>query len=277
MRLLLAALALLAAPALAQPASGGPSGHRLFLAPTARPVPAGEGRVGLTQLAIPTAAVGVGGGVSLGAGVVAVPAPSLAGVLFAESKWTVWDRPGLALAVGVTGRANPFQNGAVHAVPYAVATAGRGAVAGTVGVGGRVNVERPTNFWPYRVDWTPALCCGDVWAEDPGRTASVVPAPAAFAGFEVRASSRWTWIAEATALPDQTLGYGWGYGSPEEDRRGLARGPVHYDVTVGTGARVQTGRAAVDFGLVVGRDADGQGPPVAGIAPWLSVTVGLGG
>jgi hypothetical protein len=273
MRLLAAAL-FLAAPALSQTA---PEGHRLFLAPTARP--AGGVTVGLTQLAIPTAAVGVGGGVSLGAGVVAAPTPELAGVLFVEPKWTVWGRPGAAVALGVAARANPFQNGAVHAVPYVVATAGRGRVAGTLGVGGRLNVERgPDGWWTALRNTAPTVCCADVRPVDSRRRASLVCAPAAFAGLEVRALDRWTWMLEATVLPDQE----WTarYENPAAAEYGqsvrLVRGPVHYDAAVAAGARVTTGRTAVDFGLVLGRDADGAGTTVPGVAPWLSATVALG-
>lgn len=278
MRLLLVTLLLsLAPPAFAQSASlAGPAGHRLFLTPTARSVPAGQGRVGVTQLAIPTAAVGVGRGVSLGAGVVALPIPDLAGIVFVEPKLTVWDRSGLALAVGVAGRANPFQNGAVHAVPYAVSTVGRGRFAGTFGVGGRVNYERRSSPYDYfRTDGPVVGCCSDWTAEAANRTVSVVPAPAAFAGLEVRATDRVTWIVEATALPDQNVTYH--FAAHGASGLELKAGPVHYDLAVGGGMRVATGRAAVDAGVVVGSDADGYAAPVLGVAPWLGVTIGLGG
>lgn len=276
MRLLLAALLLgLAAPALAQ--SAGPAGHRLFLAPTARPVPAGQAAVGLTQLAVPTAAAGVGYGVSLGAGVVAVPVPSLAGIVFVEPKWTVWGGPGLAVAVGVAGRANPFQNGAVHAAPYAVATAERGRFAGTVGVGGRLNYERRSSPYDYLRSAGPTVepCCYEPAAHPARWAVSVVPAAAAFAGLEVRANDRVTWIVEATALPDQNVGYR--FAALDAPWLEVERGAVHYDLAVGAGMRVVTGRAAVDAGLLVGSDADGYAAPVFGAAPWLGVTVGLGG
>lgn len=253
-----------AVPGMAQEAHGA---HRLFLTPTARSIPAGTAHLGVTDLFVPTAAVGVGAGVSVGAGVTAAPASHLAGIVFVEPKLTVWDRRGLALAVGATVRANPFQNGAVHAVPYAVATTERGRFAGTVGVGGRVNYERRASPCQFLRD--PRINCGSVAAE--GRSLSVVAAPAAFAGLEVQTSNRWTWIVEATAVPDQTVGYGF-----DTAEGGLERGPVHYDLTLGAGFRVTTGRAAVDAGLVVGRDADGSSTPAPVVAPWLGVGVGLG-
>lgn len=239
--------------------------HRLFLTPTARSIPAGTVHLGVTDVAVPTAAVGVGGGVSLGAGVTAVPVPNLAGILLVEPKVTVWDRPGLALAVGVTARANPFQDGAVHAVPYAVATVEGGRVAGTLGVGGRVNYERRASPCQFLRD--PRVGCAAGGPQ--GRSLSVVAAPTAFAGLEVRASERWTWVAEAVAVPDQIVGYG--FSTPE-----LERGPVHYDLSLGAGFRVTTGQAAVDAGLIVGRDADGFADSAPIVAPWLSVGVGLG-
>ncbi|WP_420456616.1 hypothetical protein [Rubrivirga sp.] len=257
----LLALVVLAVPASAQGA------HRLFLAPTARPIPAGTVSLGVTNVFVPTAAVGVGSGVSVGAGVVAVPASELAGIVFVEPKLTVWDRPGLALALGVTARANPFQNGAVHAVPYAVATAERGRWAGTAGVGRRVNYERRASPCQFLRD--PRINCGSVGEQ--GRSLSVVAAPAAFGGLEVRTSERWTWVVEATAVPDQVVGYEFGTGEGRLERK-----PVHYDLTLGAGFRVTTGRAAVDAGLIVGQDANGSTAPAPLVAPWLSVGVGLG-
>ena len=62
-------------------------------------------------------------------------------------------------------------------------------------------------------------------------------------------------------------------GGPEFE---LESGPVHYDLTVGAGARVALGRASLDLGLVVGRDADGASEPAPIVAPWLNVTLGLG-
>ncbi len=263
MRLSLALLLVaLAVPALAQ---SEPGAHRLFLTPTARPVPAATVQLGVTDVFVPTAAVGVGGGFSLGTAVVAVPASHLAGILFVEPKLTVWDRPGVALAVGATVRANPFQNGAIHAIPYAVATAERGRWAGTAGVGGRVNYERRASPCQFLRD--PRIGCGAV--AEQGRSLSVVEAPAAFAGLEARTSERWTWIVEATAVPDQSVGYGFDTGE-------LERGPVHYDLTLGAGFRVTTGRAAIDAGLIVGRDADGPSTSAPLVAPWLSASVGLG-
>ena len=264
-------LALAALLAVAVPAAGqsAPSGHRLFLAPTARPVEGGA--VGVIDLAVPTAVVGVGGGVTVGAAVVVAPTPDLAGIVLVEPRWTVWDRPALAVAVGVAARANPFQDGAVHAAPYVVATAGRGGLAGTVGVGGRASYERRLGPWSYfregsSTDWTPAGARR--------RTVHVVPAPAVFAGLEARVSERTTWIVEATALPDQTVGYG--HATPGGADVALEGGRVHYDLTVGAGARVALGRTVLDLGLVVGRDADGASEPAPIVAPWLGLSVGFG-
>lgn len=284
MRLLALALLLVAAPVAAQSGAGGPASHRLLLAPTARPVPVGQTRLGLTELAVPTAAVGVGHGASVAAGVVAFPHRDVAGLLFVEPKVTLVDRPGFALALGATGRVDLFRDGESTAVPYAVVTAGDRRVAWTVGLGARLDVERP----PYPVYnlhddalGTPPLLDGMVLASRPARRAHLVAAPAGFVGLEAQASRRLTLLVEAALMPDQDVRIAGGGcvtcsadGSPSAFAYEL--GPLHHDLTLGAAARIEAGRAAYDLGLVVVRDADGYARAVTGLAPWLSVAVGLG-
>lgn len=287
MRSALLALALAAAPALAQPVSG-PASHRLLFAPTARPVPSGQWSLGLTEVVVPTVAAGFGGGVSLGAGVVASPPSGSFGTVFFEPKVTVLDRPGLAVALGATGLVDPFEDGGAEggAAPYAVVTVGEaarpGGVAATVGLGARVNVERP--FDPaielfYSMD-AEDLTVGFGPPPSTARRVDLVPAPTAFAGLELEASPRITILLEAAALPDRelTLQHSCGFcRSLEEHAVTLERGPVYYDTSFGAAARIAVGPAAVDLGVLFGRNPDGAVAPPAEVVPWLNVTLGLGG
>ncbi|MDT0632105.1 hypothetical protein RQM47_05995 [Rubrivirga sp. S365] len=274
-----------AVPALAQSARPAPGAHRLLIAPTARPVPAGEWRLGVAEFIVPTAAVGGGGGLSLGAGVIASPASEFVGTVFVEPKWSVVDRPGLAVALGATGRIDPF--GAlgvdVAVTPYAVTTVGNaavvGGVAGTVGVGGRVNLGRPFQ----RLIGAPTIDVGVYTGERGAYRVDVVPAPAAFAGLEVRASEAVTLLLEAGALPDRTLSYRVGGDGgylidpvPGVQDPGLHRSSVYYDLSLGTAARFAVGRAAVDVGVLFAYDAEAYASTMPQVAPWLNVTLGLG-
>ena len=258
----------LACPALAQPA--GPTGHRLFLSPTARPV-AGT-TVGVTAGTVPTAALALGRGVSLGLGVSALPAGGGWGVVVVEPKWTVVDRERLAVAVGLTAVADPVRTSGVQALPFAVATATGGAASVTVGVGGRVDAgARDAGAGLWR-----ALGCrsceGDAY--DRGRGLRVVPAPSAALGAELRVSDGVTLVAEGTALVflrdvpvTQPLGAGGGAGGA------VASDPwFHY--SVGAGARVRSGRAAFDVGVLAVSDGS-ERPRYVGVAPWVGVGVGL--
>ena len=284
MRLLLLALAsLLAVPVVAQPAvpaPEAPAGHRMLFAPTARAIPAGQWRVGVTSLVIPTAGVGLGRGASLGVGVIAPPIPTTGGTVIVEPKWTVLDRPGLALAVGLTGAVTPRDDVTAYGVPYAVATVGAAAhpghVSATLGLGARVDV-RPTD--------------SDVWVFDAesgegddameGRAVRLANGPAAFAGLEVRATRRVSLLVEAGALPErdrsgERVDWGWcATGLTPEDLR--AREPsraARYDLTGGVALRYATSRVAVDVGAAV---VDAHDAYAAGeIGPWLNVAVGLG-
>ena len=281
-RLALIALLITAASAAApaQTALGGPAGHRLLLAPTARAVPAGDARVGVTEVVIPTAAAGLGGGVSLGLGVLALPDRNVLGVLFAEPKWTVVDGEAVAVAVGVTGQARLLYRPQAAAMPFAVASVGRGRTVATVGLGARVNVsETPTvTFFDAAPGDSPALAGA---AEDRYRTYWVA-APVAWAGLEAQASRRVTVVVGAAALPSQNLTFDFArspYVAPgccaPAAPPDVVRGDVYYDATVGAAARVETGPAAFDLGLVLGRDGDGYAESVMAVVPWLSATVGL--
>ena len=287
MRTALLALALAAAPALAQPASG-PASHRLLFAPTARPVPSGQWALGLTEVVVPTVATGLGGGVSLGAGVVASPPSGSFGTVFFEPKVTVLDRPGLAIALGATGLVDPFEDGGAEGgvAPYAVVSVGQaarpGGVAATLGLGARVNVERPFDpsvLYLYAVEPDDGAA-GFFASPSTARRVDLVPAPTAFAGLELEASPRVTILLEAAALPDRELTYRHSCGfrpSPEDCAVALERGPVHYDTSFGTAARIAVGPAAVDLGVLFGRNTDGTVAPPAEVVPWLNVTLGLGG
>ena len=258
----------LTCPALAQ--SAGPNGHRLFLSPTARPV-AGT-TVGVTGAAVPTVAFAPGRGVSLGLGVSAFPADDGWGVVVVEPKWTVVDREGLAVAVGVTALADPLRSSGVQALPFAVATATGGAASVTLGVGGRVDAgARDAGVGLWR-----ALGCrsceGDAYDRDRGLR--VVPAPSVALGAEVRVSEGVTLLAEGTALfflrdvpVVQPLG---ARGGADE---GVVSEPwFHY--SAGAGARVRSGRAAFDVGVLAVSDGS-ERPRYVGVGPWVGVGVGL--
>ena len=264
-----------------------------MFAPTARTIPAGQWSLGLTELVVPSAAAGLGGGVSLGAGVLASPQSGFFGTVFVEPKVTVVQRNGLAVALGATGLIDPFEYSGVESsvAPYAVATVGNatepGGLAATVGVGARLNVERPLDPSMY-LRYAANV---DLLNTPPGFNVSprgsyhvdLVPAPVAFAGLELPASDRVTFLLELAALPDRTLSYGYWCDACYQPEVGpvpsveLHRGPIHYDVSFGTAARITTGRLAVDAGIMLGRDADGHSTqPAAELVPWLNVTLALG-
>lgn len=282
MRVVLALL--LAVPLAAQtPAPGGPAAHRLLLTPTARTVPSGEARVGLTELAVPTAAVGVGRA-SLAAGVVAFPNEQVAGLLFVEPKATLVETGGLAVALGATARVDVVREAQASAVPFLVATATGERVAGTLGVGARVNVKRPpwighayddVLYGPLGPD--PGWPTGT----PPGHEVWLVRSPAVFGGVEMRASPRVTVLMEAALLPQQSLRFTTGpicdpgpCTTEATDVDLYEHGPIHHDASVGAAVRVERGPAAFDVGLVLARDHDGWFREVE-LAPWLSATVGL--
>lgn len=281
--LTLACLASSMAPALAQSSPGGPAAHRMLFAPTARAIPAGAWRLGLTEVLIPNVSTGLGGGVSLGAGVLVGPEPVNAGITFVEPKVTVVDRPGLDVALGVTAQLNPRGDRDASLFPYAVATMGAadapGTFAATVGVGGRLNVRRPYDPW-VAYDWGPS----DIDYQLPPNTHRLyaVAAPTAFVGAELRASSRVTVLLEAMALPDQSVSRG-GIALPlceacddtAVQELELYRDQVTYDLTLGTAFRYATRRVAVDAGIAAIRDAEVGTPPIFEPAPWLNLTVGL--
>ena len=286
MRLLPLALAsLLALPAAAQtapqtPAPRAPAGHRLLFAPTARAIPAGQWRVGVTSLVVPTAGVGLGRGASLGAGVIAPQIAATGGTVIVEPKWTVLDRPGLALALGMTAAVTPRAEGTAYGVPYAVATVGSasapGRVSATLGLGARVDV-RPT----YSDEWTFDAASGEGGYPREGRAARLANGPAAFAGLEVRATRRISVLLEAGALPErdragERVDWGWcATGLTPDDLS--AREPsraARYDVTGGAALRYATSRVAVDVGAAVIDASDVYGGGEVG--PWINVAVGLG-
>ena len=283
---LMRALALvltLTASAAAQVPFAGPASHRLLLTPSARSIPAGEARLGLTELAIPTAAVGVGGRVSLAMGVVAVPSDHVAGLLFVEPKVTLVETEGLAVALGATARVDVVRESQASAVPFLVATASNERVAGTLGIGARVNVKRPPN--PYRfyddVFTTPPLV-EDVVVEPSAHEVWLVRSPAVFGGVEMRASPRVTVLLEGALMPQQTLRFTTGPicdpgpcpDGYEPDVDLWVPGSVHHDFSVGTAVRMTQGRASFDVGLVLARDSDGSFDFMQ-VAPWLSASVGL--
>ena len=272
----LAAVALATAATAQDGRPARPEGPRLFLAPTARAVPGGAGRLGVSMFVVPNGAAGVGRGVTVGAGVVPIT-----GALLAEGKWSVVDRPGLAVAVGAAVQANPNRYADAYALPYAVATVGRGGAAVTVGVGGRVGVQAlglrdlPTRG-PYGGGVCPAdgACPAVDIALPRGqreRVVHAVRAPAAFAGAEVRVSRELTLIAEATAVPSQSV-YDATVGDDAVDREVSG---ARYFLSGAAGVRVAVGRAAVDLGAIATSDDDGA-TVVRGLAPWAGVTVGLG-
>ena len=281
----LAALVLvaLAAPAAAQdaPAQGAavqPDGHRLFLAPTARAVPGGAGRLGVAMFVVPNAVLGAGAGVSVGAGVLPIT-----GALLAEAKWSVVDRPGLAVAVGATAQANPNRYADAYALPFAVATVGRGGAAATLGVGGRVGVQAVAfpslgfRDGPARGVVCPAdgpCPTVDEWYRGRReRVVHAVRAPAGFAGAELRVNRELTLVAEATAVPAQSV-VDAVVGGDAVGGRGV--GPVRYFLSGAAGVRVAVGRAVLDLGAIATSDDDGA-TVVRGVAPWFGVAVGLGG
>lgn len=271
-------LAALAVPVVAQDGPARPDGPRLFLAPTARAVPGGAGQLGVAMFVVPNAVLGAGRGVSVGAGVLPIT-----GALLAEAKWSVVDRPGLAVAVGATAQANPNRYADAYALPFAVATVGRGGAAATVGVGGRVGVQAVA--FPnvgFRDDPGRGVACpaggpcsaADEWYR--GRRERVVHgvrAPAGFAGAEVRVNRELTLVAEATAVPAQSVvdaaAGGDGVGGREV-------GPVRYFLSGAAGVRVAVGRAVLDLGAVATSDDDGA-TVVRAVAPWFGVSVGVGG
>ena len=265
---LLSALVALAGPALAQ--SPDPNGHRLFLTPTARPV--ADVTVGVTGGTVPTAAVALGRGVSLGLGVSALPAADGWGVVVVEPKWTVVDRDGLALALGVTALADPLRGPGVSALPFAVATATGGAASVTLGVGGRVDAgPRDAGVGLWRALGCRS-CAGDAYDRDRG--ARVVPAPSVALGAEVRVSDGVTLVAEGAALfflRDVPVAqpFGGRGGAGEEV---VSEPWFHY--AAGAGARVRSGRAAFDVGVLAVSDGS-ERPRYVGVAPWVGVGVGL--
>ena len=286
MRALLLVLAVTSS-ASAQVAPGGPAAHRLLFAPTARAISGGEWTVGLTELVVPTASVGLGAGVSLGAGVLASPQSGLFGTVFVEPKVTVVHRPGLDVAVGATGLVDPFEDGGAEGsvAPFAVATVenGRqpGSFAATVGVGARVNLAQP--FDPsvhYFYAATPVQEGDSGAAPQAGYRVDLVPAPAAFAGLELRASERVTILLEAAALPDRQLAYdipcGFCYARVGVPEGGVTTSAVHYDASFGTAARFAVGRAQLDAGVIFARNAEaGTRSTPLEVAPWVSVALGL--
>ncbi len=231
--------------------------------------------------------MGVTSRISLGVGVVAFPHRNVAGLLFVEPKVTLVDRPGLALSLGATGRIDLFRDDESTAVPYLVLTTGTERVSGTFGLGARVDVERPPSLvWYDDVLYTPPLLDEPLGVDRPARQAHLVRLPVGFAGLEAHASRRVTVIVEAALMPDQDLRFptglicdpgpclpGQDYDVPYE------LGPLHHDLAVGAAARVATGRAAFDLGLLWLQDADAYAPSVRGLArgsPWPSDSASKG-
>ena len=281
MRFLLLALAgSLALPALAQVAPPAPVGHRLMFTPTARVVPAGQWRPSVTAVLIPNVSVGLGGGVSLGAGMLVGPEPVNMGVSFVESKVTLSNRRGLALALGATMQVDPSGDGEAFVVPHALATIGTvtrpGSVALTVGLGGRLNV-RPV-YVPVRFQPTSDVDPGPVELE--AHRLYAVLAPAAWAGAEFHLTDRLLLLMEASALPDQGLrAQPILYGCPECDESpqlASGRDAAFYDLTLGGAVRIMRGRFAADIGAAVVRDAFSDGDAILSPAPWINLAVGLG-
>lgn len=274
--LLVSLIALFLISAQAQTPLGGPAGHRLLFAPTARAIPTGDARVGVTEIVVPNAGVGLGRGVSLSAAVLALPDRNVLGVLFAEPKWTVLDREAVAIAIGMTAQARLFYRPQGTAMPFAVATLGAGRSVATVGLGARVNVaETPQLNFLSGAPGPPTFGA----PERDKHTTYIVRAPVVWAGIEAQASRRVTVVAEVAALPSQDLTFAFGAGccAPTQSYD-VVPGDVNYTVTIGAAARVQAGPAAFDLGLVLGRDDDDydydEGRAI-GIVPWLSATVGL--
>ncbi|GAB5533766.1 MAG: hypothetical protein Rubg2KO_00150 [Rubricoccaceae bacterium] len=246
-----------------------------MLAPTARPIPAGEWRLGLANVIVPNAGAGLGRGVSLGAGVVVGPEPIVAGVTLIEPKVTLVNRPALAVAVGATARFDPAGKTEGTALPYAVATVGAatrpGGLAATLGVGARVDLAPRVTAHPGGpyIDPSPPTIGP--------HTFSLARAPVAFAGLELRVSERVTLLAETGALPNK--------GTPEPFRtscyareapdaqRLCAR---DYILSASAAVRYATRRVALDGGLTMGREEYGSVDPLVSVGPWLNVTFGLG-
>ena len=278
----------LVSPVAAQSAPEGPGSDRLLFAPTARAIPGGEWSLGVTELVVPTASVGLGAGVSLGAGVLASPQSGSFGTVFVEPKVTLVRRPGLDVAVGATGLVDPFEDGGAEGsvAPFAVVTveSGRqpGSLAATVGAGARVNVARPFDpsvYYIYAADPEEGGAFGP--APQTATRVDLVPAPVAFAGLELRASERVTIVLEAAALPDRRLAYDLPCGFCVEPRVDvphpeLTTSAVFYDASFGTAARFALGRVRLDAGVVFVRNAEaGYRSPPPEVAPWGRVALGL--
>ena len=189
------ALALfLSLPTAAQPAPSA-SAHRLMVVPTARPVPTGGVRLGVTAGVIPTGSVGIGKGASLTVGVLPLPNRNTRGVVIAEPKVTVLDRPRLAVAVGATGHVRYLYKPRATVLPYAVATVDAGPAQATLGLGGRIDVNRAT------IALEPGESGFYVPGQEQDLSTHLVRAPTVFGGATFALSRRVSVVTEVTAVP----------------------------------------------------------------------------
>lgn len=265
------------------------SSHRLIFAPTAKPIPAGQWTVGLTEVILPNTALGLGRGISLATGTIVNP--YALGTIWVEPKWTVVNRDELAIAIGVSGIANPRYNpgygsrGQGAATAFAVASIAASSVSDvTLGVGMRANVRSLFGGWKSDGISDRVIYDREFYADEvPSHETVVVPSPVLFAGVETRLSERVTWVSELGMLPDQHVRYGISSlctgcplpPMPLRETPVLDRGRVTRDVTLGSVLRYQSGRVGLDAGLVSGWTAQEISGTEHSLIPWISGTVAL--
>jgi hypothetical protein len=82
-----------------------PNSHRLFFAPTAKPIPAGKGSLSIIEIFFPAISVGIADIVSLNGGVSILPTGIAAQLVYMASKITFFQSNNFAVAAGL-GYAN---------------------------------------------------------------------------------------------------------------------------------------------------------------------------
>lgn len=111
-----------------------PGDHRLFIGPTGRTLPGGEGYVGVFELFFPTVEYGVTDRLQVGGAVPVVPEVALEAVVL-TAKANVVDTPVMALSAGAMTLLAAEGGGAAIGVLYGVGTFGVAEGGLTVGAG----------------------------------------------------------------------------------------------------------------------------------------------
>jgi hypothetical protein len=111
-----------------------PNETRLFLAPTARPLKAGQGYFSVYEIVLPYFAVGLTDFLALGGGMTLIPGASEQ-LFYVAPKLTVFQAKDLDLAAGVLYASSTGSGASGIGVIYALGTAGKKSLSVTGGLG----------------------------------------------------------------------------------------------------------------------------------------------